>query len=75
MWVLFGDSYICTIMRQFSKAQLSVGYLFNSYWFWTTACNEERYEERQEMAVGSLHLFEHESTKGSCMYLGLVKIQ
>lgn len=22
------------------------------------------------MAVGSLHLFEHESTKGSCMYLG-----
>lgn len=22
------------------------------------------------MAVGSLYLFEHESTKGSCMYLG-----
>lgn len=24
----------------------------------------------QEMPVGSLYLFEHESTKGSCMYLG-----
>jgi hypothetical protein len=57
-------------VRQFSKVQLSVGYLFNSYWFWTTACNEERYGKRQEMAVGSLYLFEHESTKGSCMYLG-----
>lgn len=57
-------------MRQFSKVQLAVGYLFNSYWFWTAACNEERYGKRQEMAVGSLYLFEHESTKGSCMYLG-----
>lgn len=24
----------------------------------------------QEMPVGSLYLFEHESTNGSCMYLG-----
>ena len=57
-------------MRQFSQVRFSVGYLFNPYWFWTTACNEERHGQRQETAVGSLYLFEHESTEGSCMYLG-----
>lgn len=57
-------------MRQFSQVQFSVGYLFNPYWFWTTACNEEGPGQKQETAVGSLYLFEHESTEGSCMYLG-----
>ena len=63
-------AHICTVMRQFSQVWLSVGRLFNSYWFWTPACNEERYRQKQEMTVGSLCLFEHESTKGSCLYLG-----
>lgn len=56
-------------MRQFSQVQFSVGYLFNLYWFWTTACNEEGHGRRQETAVGSLYLFEHESIERSCMYL------
>lgn len=56
--------------RQFSKEQLSVGYLFNSYWFGTTDYNEQRYGKMQGCQLEVFYIFEHESTKGSCMYLG-----